>query len=144
MEEPFFAVFRLGLRMGRSVCFELGGVPGSRVGNGVGSLIFTYIVLVGSAVAALFAKYGAALILRPLVLGMLLALGFSNGTTLPLHMAVGSSADMVSLLANVTTTVHHRLFVSLGWVCRQRSLVLPSADAIVILRTLFLTLCQSR
>ncbi|MCU7646809.1 arsenic transporter [Pseudomonas piscis] len=102
----FVALIIISLLLDEAGFFAWAALHVARWGQGKGRRLFAWMVLLGALVSALFANDGAALILTPIVISMLLALHFSRTATLAFVMGTGFIADTASLPLVVSNLVN--------------------------------------
>ncbi|GAB2677587.1 arsenical efflux pump membrane protein ArsB [Saccharopolyspora gloriosae] len=102
----FVAIVLVSLLLDESGFFEWAALHVARWGGGRGRRLFVLVVLLGAAISAVFANDGAALILTPIVLQIMLALRFTPAATLGFALATGFVADTGSLPLVVSNLVN--------------------------------------
>ncbi|MGX5218331.1 arsenic transporter [Pseudomonas segetis] len=102
----FIAIIIISLLLDEAGLFEWAALHVAKWGGGSSRRLYAFIILLGAVVSALFANDGAALILTPIVIAMLLALRFSAAATLAFVMGAGFIADTASLPLVISNLVN--------------------------------------
>lgn len=105
----FVALIVLSLILDEAGFFAWAALHIARWGGGSGQRLFPLLIVLGAAIAAVFANDGAVLLLTPIVLAILLRLGVTPRAALAFIMATGFVVDATSLplvtsnLVNIVT-----------------------------------------
>ena len=93
----FVALIIISLILDEAGFFGWAALHVARLGSGQGRLLFPMIIILGAVISAFFANDGAALLLTPIVIAILLRLDFSPPSALAFIIATGFIADTASL-----------------------------------------------
>jgi arsenical pump membrane protein len=102
----FVALIVISLILDEAGFFAFAALHVARWGGGNGRRLFPLVVVLGAAIAAVFANDGAALLLTPIVLAILLRLDFPPAGALAFVVACGFVADTTSLPLVVSNLVN--------------------------------------
>jgi len=132
----FVALIIISLLLDEAGFFHWAALHVARWGGGRGRLLFPLVILLGAAIAAVFANDGAALLLTPIVLAILVRLNFPPAAALAFIVACGFVADSTSLplvISNLVNIVSANYFdVSFG---RYAAVMVP-VDLVSLAATL--------
>ena len=132
----FVALIIISLILDKAGFFAWAALHVARLGNGQGRLLFPMIVVLGAFISAFFANDGAALLLTPIVIAILLRLNFSPPSALAFIIATGFIADTASLplvTSNLVNIVSANYFdIGFG----RYALVMVPVNIVCVLATL--------
>lgn len=132
----FVALIIISLILDEAGIFTWAALHVARLGGGSGRRLLPLIVVLGAMVSALFANDGAALLLTPIVIAILLRLHFTPMATLAFIVATGFVADTTSLpliISNLVNIVTANYFdISFG---RYAAVMVP-VNLVSLLATL--------
>ncbi len=109
----FVALIVMSLLLDEAGFFRWAALHVARWGGGDGRRLFPLILLLGAAIAAVFANDGAALLLTPIVVAILARLQFPPAAALAFIVATGFVADSTSLplvISNLVNIVSANFF----------------------------------
>jgi arsenical pump membrane protein len=132
----FVALIIISLLLDEAGFFEWAALHVARLGRGNGRLLFPSIVMLGAVIAAFFANDGAALLLTPIVVAILVRLKFSPAATLAFVVATGFVADTTSLpliISNLVNIVSANYF---GVTFNRYATVMAPVDLVSLMATL--------
>jgi arsenical pump membrane protein len=132
----FVALIVISLLLDEAGFFQWAALHVARWGGGNGRRLFPLVVLLGGVVAAVFANDGAALLLTPIVVAILLRLDFTPAETMAFVVATGFVADTTSLpliISNLVNIVSANYF---GITFNRYAAVMVPVDLVALAATL--------